>query len=533
MSAHKLFGVKNLSLLFLAFITGILMSPKWTFALATWIHFAVLLRYYRDNNWKGFLLSLPVLTLAGIIAQVEVIPLELSQVVVLMLVLNSINLIPFVIEKLTHTKMPAWAAMFVFPTIYTLYTYFMDAGPQGSWGNWGYTQYEFLSLMQLASLTGIYGINFLICWFASFANYCYKVSSTQKTFDFMSLLMPICFGAAVLFGLYQLNMPSENKGTTKMATLTMDNLSVIKQMYKAETGKSIELPKYFSQGDPIVKEMNKGLIGFMSKPSAPKFNPVYAQMDSVLNNYVLATKEAARAGAKIITWSEAAIINIKENEKRYIDKMASLSAELDIYLFFPTAVFHPEKVGKEELYIENKVLTFNPEGELVNTYFKNIPIMGVEPSFPGDGKIPVIKTPYGKLSPIICYDADHPQLIAQLQNQSTELLVVPSGDWKAISPYHTQMAAVRCIENGVSMIRATSNGLSAMIDDKGRILASRDFFIDEKVKAIIYDMPVRTSETGYALIHPLFIKSLFGMLLLIVFKLLTRRLMRIGKFKMI
>jgi len=117
---------------------------------------------------------------------------------------------------------------------------------------------------------------------------------------------------------------------------------------------------------------------------------------------------------------------------------------------------------------------------------------------------------------------DHPNLIEQVSRLSTDMLVVPTGDWKAISPYHTYMAAVRCIENGVSMLKSTSNGLSAMIDDKGRILASYDYFNEVEVKMMVHEIPVQSSRTTYATIFPIFIKLLFGISCLLIFSAIVR-----------
>ncbi len=514
----NLLNFRNLILLLIAFTSGIFLSPKWTIAIAAWIHYTVLLRFFRENNWKGFLIAIPILTLSAFIGQIDVIPLGVLPVFVMMLIGNTVGLLPYIIDRIMFKKLPDWCTTLVFPTTYTCFAYLMDMGPQGTWGNSAYTQYAFLPILQVASITGIYGINFLMTWFASFINYCYEQNNRQKKINSLTLLMPATLAATILFGFFQLNKNSQIKSTTSLATISLENLAVVKTMYECETGTPIDLPKYFAQSDPIVTEMQKGMIGFMAQPDAPKFKPVYPQMDQILDKYMKATRKAAQSGAKIITWSEAAIINIKTREQLYEKQIASLAKELEIYLFFPTAVFHPEKVGKEDRFIENKVLTFNPDGELVNTYFKNIPVMGVEPSFPGDGIIPIIKTPYGNLSPIICYDADHPNLIAQISDQDVDLLVVPTGDWKAISPYHTYMAAVRCIENGVSMQKATSNGLSAIINDKGRILAAYDFFEDEEVKMIVHKTPIQSSNTLYAVTGPMFINLvfiIFGMLCLV------------------
>ncbi|MEL6926160.1 MAG: nitrilase-related carbon-nitrogen hydrolase, partial [Bacteroidota bacterium] len=384
----------------------------------------------------------------------------------------------------------------------------MDMGPQGTWSNVAYTQFSIKPLMQLTALTGLYGINFLMLWLAAAVNQWYETRSTQQTVSVSLYTMPMVLVLVGIFGVVRLQTSSTPKSTVGVATITMDNLSVHQEMYRATFDKTLEMPEVISQSDPIVVELNKGMMAFMADPQAARYAGVYERMDEVMAKYLDESRKAAAEGAKIITWSEAAIINLKGREEAYTEAVATLADELDIYLFFPTAVFHAEKVGKEELFLENKVLTYGPEGQLLNTYFKNIPVMGVEPSFPGDGTIPVIATPYGQLSPIICYDADHPNLMAQVSNSGTDMLVVPTGDWKAISPYHTYMAAVRCIENGVSMLKATSNGLSALIDDRGRLLEQYDYFDDAPVKRIVAQMPIRSSNTMYATLAPGFIQLL-------------------------
>ncbi|MBT8220122.1 MAG: hypothetical protein KJP00_09865 [Bacteroidia bacterium] len=508
MKSSSPFKYQNAILLTLAFISGIFLSPKWTIAIAAWIYFTVLLRFFRDTSWKGYLISIPVLTISTYIAQVDVLPLDPVTMLIFLVVVTTFGILPFLIDRLIYRIIPGWFSTLIFPTFFTLFNYIIDMGPQGTWGNVAYSQYEFLSLMQISSITGIYGINFLIYWFASSANYFYERRSTAERTHFAIWAMPVVLLLSVGYGMTKLMDNQIEENVVTMSTITMDNLSISKSMYKCAFDEDIEIPKYVSQSDPVVLELQKGMIAFMGDHENSKYDDVYTQMDKHFLNYIRATEEVAKQGAKIVTWSEGAIVNVKSRDKEFESLASELADKLDIYLFYPTAVFHPEKVGAEDRFIENKVLTFDPEGQLVNTYFKNIPIFGVEPSFPGDGNIPVIETPYGNLSPIICYDADHPQLIQQVSNQPTDMLVVPTGDWKAISPYHTYMAAVRCIENGVSMLKSTSNGLSAVIDDKGRIQASYDYFDEAQVKKIVYDYTIKSSDTLYTSTFPIYLSFL-------------------------
>lgn len=54
--------------------------------------------------------------------------------------------------------------------------------------------------------------------------------------------------------------------------------------------------------------------------------------------------------------------------------------------------------------------------------------------------------------------------------------VVPASDWRGIDPVHAQMAGLRAIESGVSVLRSTRFGLSLVVDPHGRVRAWRSSF---------------------------------------------------------
>jgi apolipoprotein N-acyltransferase len=115
----------------------------------------------------------------------------------------------------------------------------------------------------------------------------------------------------------------------------------------------------------------------------------------------------------------------------------------------------------------------------------------------GDGKLRELDTPYGRLSSIICFDADFPQLLAQAGTADTDLMLDPSNDWHAIDPWHTQMASFRAIEQGFNLIRQTSKGLSAAFDYQGRRLASMDDYHTTDY-AMISEIPSKGVHTVYS-----------------------------------
>jgi apolipoprotein N-acyltransferase len=112
----------------------------------------------------------------------------------------------------------------------------------------------------------------------------------------------------------------------------------------------------------------------------------------------------------------------------------------------------------------------------------------------GDGKLRALDTPYGRLSSIICFDGDFPQLLAQAGALRVDVMLDPSNDWRAIDPWHTQMASFRAIEQGFNLIRQTSFGLSAAYDYQGRRLAAMDHYQTTDY-AMISELPTKGVRT--------------------------------------
>ena len=115
----------------------------------------------------------------------------------------------------------------------------------------------------------------------------------------------------------------------------------------------------------------------------------------------------------------------------------------------------------------------------------------------GDGKLRVLDTSYGRLSSIICFDGDFPQLLAQAGALGADVVLDPSNDWRAIDPWHTQMASFRAIEQGTNLIRHTSQGLSAAFDYQGRRLAAMDHYQTSDY-VMISEVPTKGVQTVYS-----------------------------------
>jgi apolipoprotein N-acyltransferase len=74
----------------------------------------------------------------------------------------------------------------------------------------------------------------------------------------------------------------------------------------------------------------------------------------------------------------------------------------------------------------------------------------------------------------ICYEIIYADLVAKRARDAEVLLTVSNDTWfgASIGPLqHLQMARLRALENGRHLMRATSNGVTAVVDPQGRVTA--------------------------------------------------------------
>ena len=80
---------------------------------------------------------------------------------------------------------------------------------------------------------------------------------------------------------------------------------------------------------------------------------------------------------------------------------------------------------------------------------------------------------YGNFSPLVCFDIVFGDMVRKDVKSSNYIINVSNDTWfgNSFGPYqHLEISRIRSIENNIPIIRATNDGISALIDNKGTIV---------------------------------------------------------------
>jgi apolipoprotein N-acyltransferase len=343
-------------------------------------------------------------------------------------------------------------ALFLFPVIMIIMEWIQYTfTPLASWGVAAYTMHDNVSLIQTVSLFGLAGLSFLIYWVnVSIANIIVKRKISIPTFQ-LPLIILLLF---IFFGSIRYDMSKANgRDTVTVAAVGTDSEA---------------------SGLPL---------------------PTKERTEQTKTALFKRTKTAAEGGATIISWNEAAIFIMPEDEKEWINSIKELAAELNITLVASYVV----PISTAPLKYENKYQFIDSSGNISHTYLKHKPVPG-EPAVQGKSPLKVADIKGTKVAAAICYDYDFPYLAKGYGELGADMVILPSSDWRGIDPIHTEMAAFRAVEQGHSVLRSTRFGLSAAISPYGEMVSQMSSF-DDNDKIMYSQLPTKGVTTLYSIIH--------------------------------
>jgi apolipoprotein N-acyltransferase len=442
-----------------------------TVFLAAWLSPLFVLRFVREQRaWVGLPVAYVLLAAAFSFQFRGMVPIPGIGYFIFLAAYGVVLILPYVADRLVSPRLEGLQATFVFPAAWAAMDYLNSLGPYGSWGSPAYSQYGNLPVLQILSVTGLWGVTFLIGWFAAVGVWLWRERASSRG---------ALRGAAVFAGVLVIVVLL---GGARMALFPPSSETV--------RIASVSQSKTQSEAD------NSAWVNMLqNRATEAEVEQVRAWTNAVNNGLLERAEREARAGAKIVFWAEANALVFKEEEAALIERGRALAAKHRIYLGMALASWRRTAAPP----LENKLVVIEPTGEVAWEFFKARPVPGGEASISvtTDGRLPSLDTPYGRLTSVICFDADFPQLLAQAGAMDADLVLDPSNDWQAIDPWHTQMASFRAIEQGFSLVRHTSGGLSAAYDHQGRRLAATDEY-QAAENVLVAQVPTKGVRTIYS-----------------------------------
>jgi len=441
----------------------------------------LIIRFLRSRKvGKGYLLMLLALVVSNIISWWNLMPTNPIPVRIISgFVFGLLYTIPFLLDRVLVGRFQGFTTTLVFPLTRAAFEFLtLWPNPLGTYGSLAYSQSSSVYLTQLASITGLWGVTFLVSWFASTVNWIWEEGMAWQRIRRGLAVFASVILIVLLYGMVRLTYFQPQPGSVRIHGIVETDYT----RYDWETK-----------------------IWPLSKTDPQAFRTM---MTPVYERYLQATVREAQAGAQIVVWPEVAIEGYQEDLNAVLARAQDIARQEGLYLAVGLNVIGPNS-GPEG---ENRLEIIDPRGEVVVDQLK----YGCMAIHMYDFEIPTIDTPYGRLAGVICCDLDFPYVIRQVSHKGVDILLDPSFEPTSENIIaHSQMAPFSAIENGVSIFRPTSMGISLAIDPYGRILGSMDATrVSERV--FVVQLPNHHIHTIHSAIG-----ELFGLMLVIAFMVIV------------
>ena len=380
------------------------------------------------------------------------------------ILLGACFFIPYFIDYHFYKKVDGFKATLLFPFSFAVIEFFMSTMPMGELESLAATQTDYTSLIQLAAFVGTYGISVIVAWLASTVLYIVDYVKENKKMPYKASTIYLTTLIIVLFiGGLRVATPLSNVKNTKIAVST-----------GIKNGTALSAYKDFLVEEHI-ESMKKSII------------------------------TAATSKADMIVFNEEAFTVVNTDLDLLLKEAKKYAQENNIFIILPVEI----EYEKENQLSENCLYIIDNNGKELYKYIKTklVPFFENQEYAVGDGNVPNINVtlPSGnkiKLATVICMDSNFTWFIRSKVHNDTELLIVPSWDWKPIDKFHNNWTIFRSIENGLTVVRSTYDGYSAVFDPYGQVygLSHTDYSGFENV--IIYETPVKSRFTIYKYIGP-------------------------------
>jgi apolipoprotein N-acyltransferase len=232
-------------------------------------------------------------------------------------------------------------------------------------------------------------------------------------------------------------------------------------------------------------------------------------------------------GRDLVVWPEAAVTLFVEQADGYLRAMdrRARGAGSALVLGIPDVERMPEGPA---LYLNTALAIGEGRGQYVKRrlvpFGEYVPferaLRGVIAFFDlpmshavaGAEQQPPLSTKAWKAAVAICYEIVYPELVRTSAHDADLLITLSNDTWfgRSLGPsQHMEMAQMRALENGRWLLRATNDGITAIVDAQGRIVSQLPRF---EAGVLAGEFDVMTGRTLFATFGTLPIVVLLGAL---------------------
>lgn len=235
-----------------------------------------------------------------------------------------------------------------------------------------------------------------------------------------------------------------------------------------------------------------------------------------LETYLRLSYDAApKTERSLIVWPESSITFFLADEPLYREQIGRMlrAANASLVLGGP----YREGTGDDVRFF-NSAFALDESGEVVDRYDKGhlmpfaeyFPLRTIEflqrrfervRYFTAGERGDTLETSFGTMAPAICFEGMFPELVGAQMRQGARVLLSLSNDaWLgsgAGPEQHLWMMAVRAVENRTWVVRATTTGISAILDPFGRVVARSERDVPTTLHGDIVALAVDTFYKRY------------------------------------
>ena len=248
---------------------------------------------------------------------------------------------------------------------------------------------------------------------------------------------------------------------------------------------------------PIIDKYEKTEFDFnvsIIQPSSDPFQKYNLGYKSYIENNILDLLKATSLESQMIVLPEAELpysLN-SNNFKKFINKINKKDKEIimGVWNIDDKTLFNSLiNVNTNEIYNKRHLVPFGEYIPFTSSLrglidFFDMPMSNVTHGNGIQDNIQVSSLEGVKFSPLICFDVAFGNSVRKSNISSNFIINVSNDTWfgKSMGPYqHLEITRIRAIENNKWIIRATNDGISAIISNNGTIVDK----IDKNISGVI------------------------------------------------